>query len=127
MRQIEDACLKQGISTETLMENAGRAVAVFARHLLEEQNGCRVLILAGAGNNGGDGLVAGRYLQSWGEKVSIFVPFIDTPKGTTVQGCLEASGDIFAGLAELEEHLADADLVIDALLGTGVNRPLEGI
>ncbi|OBW63038.1 MAG: carbohydrate kinase [Dehalococcoides mccartyi] len=127
MRQIEDACLKQGISTETLMENAGRAVAVFARHLLEEQNGCRVLILAGAGNNGGDGLVAGRYLRSWGEKVSIFVPFIDTPKGTTVQGCLEASGDIFAGLAELEEHLADADLVIDALLGTGVNRPLEGI
>ncbi|AII57573.1 carbohydrate kinase [Dehalococcoides mccartyi] len=127
MRQIEDDCQKRGISTETLMENAGRAVAVFTRHLLEQKNGSRVLILAGAGNNGGDGLVAGRYLQSWGEDVSIFKPFRDTQKNKTISDGLKLPENIFTDLTKLEECLADTDIVIDALLGTGANRPLEGI
>ncbi|MEQ4490179.1 MAG: NAD(P)H-hydrate dehydratase [Dehalococcoides mccartyi] len=127
MRQIEEACLKQGITTETLMDNAGRAVAVFARHLLEKQNGCRVVILAGAGNNGGDGLVAGRYLAAWDKKVSIFAPFAGASKNKTASGGLKTPENIFTDLTELKEHLREADLVIDALLGTGVNRPLEGV
>src|ERR1051326_3359012 len=59
-----------GISVEQLMENAGWAVARAARGLLEGTYGRRVVIVCGKGNNAGDGLVAGRVLQSQGAHVT---------------------------------------------------------
>lgn len=62
-----------GVDVLQLMETAGRAVAAFARErfLGGDATGKRVLVLAGSGNNGGDGLVAARYLQAWGAAVSV--------------------------------------------------------
>ena len=130
MTAIEQASEKAGVSTDLLMENAGLAVARGARDLAGAA-GVRVLVLVGPGNNGADGLVAARHLRRWGAEVTCFVvagrPETD-PKmdraleyGVTVVG---PAGTADSG--ELERLLARSALVIDAVLGTGRARPLEG-
>ncbi|MCH8987714.1 MAG: NAD(P)H-hydrate dehydratase [Chloroflexi bacterium] len=130
MAAIEQASEKAGVSTDVLMENAGLAVAQGARDLAGAA-GVRVLVLVGPGNNGADGLVAARHLRRWGAEVTCFVvagrPETDLKMdraleyGVTVIG---PSGAAESG--ELERSLARSALVIDAVLGTGRARPLEG-
>ena len=127
MMAIEQASEKAGISTDTLMENAGLAVAKGARDLVGAA-GVRVMVLVGPGNNGADGLVAARHLRRWGAEVICFVvagrPDLD-PKmdlaleyGVRVIDVTSPSG--------LERLLDRSALVIDAVLGTGRARALEG-
>jgi NAD(P)H-hydrate epimerase len=132
MRQIDRECTKRGIPVSTLMENAGKAVAEEARAGLGALKKHHVLCLAGAGNNGGDGLVAARYLHDWGAKVSIYLcsprPADDANlKLINERGinCIEAEDD--KNLKKFASLLASATCVIDALLGTGKMRPLEGV
>src|SRR5438105_10087193 len=56
----------RGITVETLMENAGRAVARAALEVAGGAYGRRAVVVCGKGNNGGDGLVAARHLRRWG-------------------------------------------------------------
>ena len=56
----------RGIAVEVLMENAGRAVARAAAVMTGGTYGRRAVVVCGKGNNGGDGLVAARYLTRWG-------------------------------------------------------------
>ncbi|HEU5348430.1 MAG TPA: NAD(P)H-hydrate dehydratase, partial [Ktedonobacterales bacterium] len=102
-----------------LMEHAGRSVAEAIQARLEgEVGGVRVVVLAGPGNNGGDGRVAARYLAEWGAHVSTY---------DWKQGQIEADGQTtLAGddLAGLRSVVVQADIVLDALLGTGHARPL---
>ena len=130
MTAIEQASEKAGVSTDVLMENAGLAVAQEARRMAGAV-GVRVLVLVGPGNNGADGLVTARHLRRWGAEVTCYVvdgrPDAD-PKmlraleyGVTVNDAAGASDT-----GELERLLARSDLVIDAVLGTGRARPLEG-
>ena len=71
MRHIEDECAKIGLTTDVLMENAGKAVAEEVKNILGDIDKRSILILVGPGNNGGDGLVAARQLHDWGAKVTI--------------------------------------------------------
>ena len=71
MREIEGRCELEGIPTSQLMENAGRAFAREVREWIEGVTGTNVVVLVGPGNNGGDGLVAARYLHEWGASVSV--------------------------------------------------------
>ena len=73
MMQIEAGAVKAGVSVDTLMENAGLAVAKRARHYLGPVLGVSIVVLVGSGNNGTDGLVAARHLRRWGAKVEVFV------------------------------------------------------
>jgi len=73
MRKIDNAAASIGLSTETLMENAGRAMAEETRQLIMNVVGKSVLVIVGTGNNGGDGLVADRYLEDWGAAVRIYL------------------------------------------------------
>ena len=73
MRQVEEDCAKVGISPNVLMENAGRAVAGEVQKILATAGGQRVLLLIGPGNNGGDGLVAARYLHDGGASVTLYL------------------------------------------------------
>ena len=132
MRQVEEECARIGLPPSLLMENAGKAVAEEVREILGTINRQRILILIGPGNNGGDGLVAARYLHDWGAKVSLYLfsqrpP--DDPNLKLVQErsltCIEAAQD--ENLGRLDELLSSADAVIDALFGTGKSRPLGGI
>ena len=73
MRQAEQDCAGIGVSTDTLMENAGKAIAETVRNILGTINTQNILVLIGPGNNGGDGLVAARHLHDWGAKVNVYL------------------------------------------------------
>ena len=108
-----------GLSSPILMEHAGRSVAEAIQARLEgEVGGVHVVVLAGPGNNGGDGRVAARYLAGWGAHVTIY----DWKRGQIeLDGQTTPVGDDLAGL---RAALTQADTVLDALLGTGHARPL---
>lgn len=123
-----------GVSFGELMERAGTAVASFV--LLHSADAARVLVLCGAGNNGGDGFVAARALTRAGRFVSV-VLLTDEAR---LQG---AAADAFAlldrstiqivtvqhdaDLPTFVQLLTGVDLVVDAVVGTGFKPPLRGI
>ena len=130
MREAEK---HSGVPVTQLMENAGLAVAQEAWLLLGELAERRIVVLAGPGNNGGDGLVAARHLREWGADVSVYLLAPRDKKDAVFAPLLKAKTPVATagedakyGYKRLEEQLAGADLVIDALLGTGRARPIEG-
>ncbi|MFQ5860958.1 MAG: NAD(P)H-hydrate dehydratase, partial [Dehalococcoidia bacterium] len=131
MRRLEKACAQEGVSVDTLMENAGLAVARVVRELLGQVAGQPLLVLVGPGNNGGDGLVAARHLQQWRARVTAYLcaprrePDPKREMAARSGVTLRAATDD-PDLAALGKELASARLVIDAVLGTGQARPLEG-
>jgi len=132
MVALEQASESLGTSADTLMENAGLAVAVAAREAMGTAAGARVLILVGPGNNGADGLVVARHLQRWGAEALAYLvshrPLHD-PKMELAQSygvtILHSSED--AGFHYLDRALSRSLMVIDAVLGTGQARPIDGI
>src|SRR5690625_3867892 len=72
IRKIDDQAVKQGFSMFSLMENAGRGIYDEVKKLIHKKD--RILILAGRGNNGGDGIVLARYLKEKGYSVSLTFP-----------------------------------------------------
>ncbi len=132
MRQIDQECARLGTPTSVLMENAGKAVAEETRRHLGNLENQHILCLIGPGNNGGDGLVAARYLHDWGSRVSLYLcsqrPADDTNLKLVKERnitCIDAAQD--KNLKKFDGLLASATGVIDALLGTGKMRPLKGI
>ena len=132
MRQIDQECARLGTSTSVLMENAGKAVAEETRRRLGNMESQHILCLIGPGNNGGDGLVAARYLHDWGARVSLYLcsqrPSEDTNLKLVQERsltCIDAAQD--KNLKKFDGLLASATGVIDALLGTGRMRPLKGV
>jgi len=132
MKQLEAEAEKLGITPAMLMENAGKAVAGHVRRFLGGVVGRKIVVLAGPGNNGGDGEVAARYLREWGGEVTLYLCAqrqADDPnlkmaleRGVTA---IEAEGD--ANQAQLLSYLSSADVVIDAIFGTGQSRAIDGV
>jgi NAD(P)H-hydrate epimerase len=128
MQRLEREC---GVPVGQLMENAGLAVAQEAWLMLGEIAERRILVLVGPGNNGGDGLVAARHLKDWGADVIAYLLKSRTEDDAVYR---QATGReipvIVAGESDAAKRLGDAlggaELVIDALLGTGRARPIEG-
>ncbi|MBU2607838.1 MAG: NAD(P)H-hydrate epimerase, partial [Chloroflexi bacterium] len=132
MRQAEQDCAQIGVSTDTLMENAGKAVAEATRDILGALDKQNILVLIGPGNNGGDGLVAARYLHNWGAEVGVYLCSRRTPDDPNLKLVQERrvtiiQADEDESLNQLDELLASASAVIDALFGTGKVRPLGGV
>jgi NAD(P)H-hydrate epimerase len=132
-RHAEAAADAAGYGYAAMMQAAGRAVADRALVLIEDRPDARVTVIVGSGNNGGDGLVAGRliaearpdaqvrfYLQTRRtEDDDVFAPVLAAGMFTAYQ---EDDRD---GRA-LRHMVASADLVIDALYGIGVRLPIKG-
>lgn len=119
MRRIDAACARAGVSTRTLMENAGRAVAQAVIERFEPQP---TAVLCGPGNNGGDGWVAARILREhgWPVWVETLAPR-DMLRGDA--GNAAASWD-----GEVRELAGKGAAVhVDALFGAGLSRPLDGV
>jgi ADP-dependent NAD(P)H-hydrate dehydratase / NAD(P)H-hydrate epimerase len=118
-----DAAERLGMPTVLLMENAARSVADVARSL-----GDRFVILAGAGNNGGDGLAAARHLGWRRCAVHLLAePSADKAPDAALQArILRAAGATLAvgALPDLDAHRGA--VWIDALFGTGLDRELQG-
>jgi NAD(P)H-hydrate epimerase len=130
MQAAEKAADAAGWSYEQLMENAGHAVAE-AIAAQFDITGVRVLVLVGPGNNGGDGLVAARYLAQLGATVTVYV-WKRQIEGDKNWALLDAAGveKVWGsdpdGQARLAHLLLESGVIVDALLGTGVSRPIEG-
>jgi len=132
MRALEQAAVDAGATWAGLMEQAGWGVAQIAMRLLGHVHGKRVLVLIGPGNNGGDGLVVARHLHDAGARVVLYLwRRRETPDDANWQRCrqrdlAEYLADDDPRRAELRRLLADCDLVVDALLGMGISRAVEG-
>ena len=128
MRELEQAAFDAGATPAQLMEEAGLAAAQEAWMLLGTLDGRRILVLAGPGNNGGDGMVAARHLRGWGAELFVYAPK-DRPADEHAEALLEAEIPLIQGSSDadgsgLVELLGTCDLVIDGLLGIGRSRPL---
>jgi hydroxyethylthiazole kinase-like uncharacterized protein yjeF len=127
MRVVDRNAVALGVSEIQLMESAGRSLADNALR----EHPSRVLVLCGRGNNGGDGMVAARHLQ---HGVSTDVCYIDSsPRTSSCEHQLRALTHSRVGLhsvqcrddvVQLHRLFEKADIIIDALLGTGVSGPL---
>jgi NAD(P)H-hydrate epimerase len=135
MRQTDERTAEAGIPLGDLMEQAGEAVASFC--LRRYPLAARVMVVCGKGNNGGDGFVTARLLAA--EGVGVRVLLLGTqwdvkgPAAEALHHLREATSDeVVAEVPpevtsdELEELLAEADLIVDAVFGTGFKPPLRG-
>jgi len=135
MGAADKRSVEGGIAIGELMEAAGEAVAAFC--LRQYPDAARVMVVCGKGNNGGDGFATARLLASEGVGVRVLlVGRQDDVKGDAlvslnklkdstnedIVGELEADADA----DELAELLGEADLILDAVVGTGFKPPLRG-
>ncbi|HEX9901638.1 MAG TPA: NAD(P)H-hydrate dehydratase [Acidobacteriota bacterium] len=137
MREIDRKTIEDiGIPGPVLMENAGLRVAAALRGLFPEKRGGRVVIVAGRGNNGGDGLVAARHLQGLGYEVEVLLlARVEELKGEALlnaQICRNMGVPLreTAGpqdWAAAARALQGARIIVDAIFGTGLVKPAEGL
>jgi hydroxyethylthiazole kinase-like uncharacterized protein yjeF len=122
MGEADRQTIAAGVSGLTLMENAGRAVAeaVAERH----PSGTRVAVVTGPGNNGGDGFVAARMLAERGFRIDLIL--VGDAARLRRDAALAAKSWKGPVAAAAPERLASASVIIDALFGAGLDRPVEG-
>ena len=141
MQQMDRETIESfGLPGRVLMENAGRGVVDFMVKtfpaIQSPGRGQRIGILAGRGNNGGDGFVIARYLSGMGAAVCVYL-FSDR---TAVKGDAAANLALLdalkvpvveiidaAQLAQHEPGMCQQRIWVDALLGTGLNAEVKGL
>ncbi len=122
MMRADAGAIRRGIAGERLMEAAGRAVADEVQRRFPAG---RVVVLCGPGNNGGDGFVAARHLAAAGREVRLAL--------LGSRGALQGDAAIHAArwsgpVEALSVDILEPDcVVIDALFGAGLSRPLDGL
>ncbi|MFZ3063482.1 MAG: NAD(P)H-hydrate epimerase, partial [Actinomycetota bacterium] len=128
----KEAIEKFGVLSLELMERAGAEVARAAQRMLSGGVGKNVVVVAGKGNNGGDGFVTARRLHETGLKVKLFL--LSPPEALTgdasakyqmVKDVLESTSLNEENLSTLTQALDQADLIIDAIFGTGFSGRVE--
>jgi len=126
---------KYGITGLELMENAGRGVADVVKSAMPSPGG-RIAIMAGKGNNGGDGYVAARHLHNSGFKVTVFslgrTGEIKGDAALNAASWLKMGGEVrellsSADLKAAESSLRHSSIVVDAIFGTGLEKDITGI
>jgi ADP-dependent NAD(P)H-hydrate dehydratase / NAD(P)H-hydrate epimerase len=135
MREVDRAAIEDlGIPSLVLMENAAIGVVEALGRAFGEAESAA--IFCGPGNNGGDGLAVARHLTVRGWEVRVFLVTggreLSADAAAQLEICrkaeipiLEVSAD--NGLGAVLEAAAECDVVVDALFGTGLGRPLEGL
>ena len=120
MAQADKATIDAGTPAEVLMDRAGRAVARAAIELMGGRYGKRAVVVCGKGNNGGDGFVVARVLRSEGVGVDCLVLFDPSEATGAAAHHLNRMRAIGVRAEPFDEgHLERADVVIDAIFGTG--------
>jgi len=122
MREADQKATELGYPSLVLMDTAGRRSA---KRLLQHFEGHKVVVLCGKGNNGGDGLVAARWLLVWGAELEVFAAEGQAGDAALARQALQAHG---VAIRPLEEWQPEGGTVLlDALFGTGLRGPLEGL
>lgn len=134
MREFDRRAQEEfGVPSITLMENAGRGVAEAVRALLDSLTGRRVTVIAGRGNNGGDGSVAARLLHDSRAEVSVFLladpADVSGDAKTNLDLLLRAKVPLkpIQSASEIESALLDSEVVVDAIFGTGLRGDITGL
>ena len=129
--ELENKANEGGLSFAGMMENAGRSTAQAIRHRVGVKDK-RIVVLVGPGNNGGDGLVAAYYLREMSARVTCYVWKRDVEGDANFQR-IETGGlpviwaEDDTQFEALQGLLSGVDVVVDALLGVGVSRPIGGM
>jgi hydroxyethylthiazole kinase-like uncharacterized protein yjeF len=127
---------RYGIPGKELMENAGTAIAEFLRERFPDIAGRRILVLCGKGNNGGDGLVVARLLKDFGATAVGYLfanpGSVEGDAAANLKRWQQGLGELYVVTSEAEWEsaravLAESDMIVDALLGTGLRGPVEGL
>ena len=130
MRALEEQASAAGRPPEALMEDAGLGVAQEVWINLGAVAERKIVLLIGPGNNGGDGLVAARHLHEWGGQVVVVLLAARGEDDPNLRQLIEQNVTVHSladgGFDALDEALAGADAIVDAVLGTGRGRPLKG-
>lgn len=117
---------EKGVPSIVLMECAARAIAAQMKQTITKKD--QIVIVAGGGNNGGDGIAVGRILHNEGFPVEILV--VGNPDHYSEQNQLQqkiAKGYGATIKTDLDEvDFTTATVIVDALFGIGLNRPVEG-
>jgi NAD(P)H-hydrate epimerase len=133
MEHQERQAVSRGIEIEQLMENAGRRVAEEIQRRYPPRGLVHVLVVAGSGNNGGDGIVAARYLAN---SYLVEIILLSKPEeiktsesrknwGRLSEKVTRYSVTDSSQLENLETHFAQADIIVDAILGTGIKGEIR--
>lgn len=127
MRAIDKKTIKDfGIPGAVLMERAGRSVAEKVKQLYPRQ---KVIVLAGAGNNGGDGIVAGRDLYNSGWDVSMFILLAEeklSPDCLSQYRISRQTGVPIEFRKKFDSKDIRGAIIVDGILGTGLSKPVTG-
>lgn len=135
IQRMEEYAIKTvGIPSVVLMDRAGEAVARSVLRSFRREKDLKVTVVCGTGNNGGDGLVAARYLWAAGIKVNVIVVgsigdlkadpavFFKIVKSFGIPvNFIKSVDQEFLGL------IGSSKVLVDALFGIGLNRPLTGL
>lgn len=121
MNLADGLAVAAGVPVERLMEAAGRAVA---RAVMRRFRPVRTLVLAGPGNNGGDGYVAARLLDQAGWPVAVAALVPPRPGSAAAAAAARWRGPV---LPFAPAEAARAGLLVDAVFGAGLARPVEGL
>ncbi len=137
MRRLDQHTIEKiGLPGTILMESAGRSTIGVISRIEQGVSGKRAAIFCGLGNNGGDGLVVARYLTLAGAQVSVFLFEGREPKTADAQLHFKALSEISVSIrfitkeSELKSIEGEAegwDFAVDALFGTGLSRPVDGL
>jgi NAD(P)H-hydrate epimerase len=135
MREVDRIMVEEfGVRIIQMMEAAGAGIAETSKEILGTLDKKKILILSGKGNNGGDGIVAARYLNNWGAKPKVILA--DTPGSELISDqvkIIENFGiDCFRyNELDLSKEISNSDLVVDSLIGYSLrgdpNEPIAGI
>ncbi len=137
MRELDKLTINEiGIEDKVLMENAGRSVYSVIRDIMDDVAGLKAVVVAGKGNNGGDGFVVARYLYNDGADVVVYIiGKKDEVKGTARKN-LEILEKLEVETVELQTEddltvfefdVMSADIVVDAIFGTGFKGDVKGL
>lgn len=137
MRELDRRAMEVlGLSGIVLMENAGRSVVDAVERRWGSVGGKAVVVCCGKGNNGGDGFVIARHLANRGARVEVWLlALLNEVKGdagVNLQVAQRGGVPVHeltdgGGILALRSRVERADLVVDALLGTGLTGPAQGL
>ena len=132
MMQIEENGHQMGFLRKFMMENAGAATAKRLVEKFGDVKSKRVLVFAGLGNNGGDGLVIARHLAGYGSSVTVFL--LGEPDNIRSEECswnwnllekMESIKLLTDGNLEHLNNLDKFDIIVDGILGTGISGEIR--
>ena len=131
MMQIEENGHQMGFLRKFMMENAGAATVKRIMEKFDDVKSKNVLVFAGLGNNGGDGLVIARHLSGYGARVTVFL--LGEPDNIRSEECswnwnlLEEMKSVKLLTGGNLEHVnnLEFDIIIDGILGTGISGEIR--